>query len=316
MPNIYEMLAGAPPAQGPALAKTAELMKQKEYLGRIGMLTGDSVISPLGKGMLEELPGEWKGLQQSRQNALSNIQKDEDQAALADYRDKMANSSLKRALAAQKKAEGTGTDWKKINDGMKNKLGSRGTIISEVNRLSNSYKPEYSQIVGEYAGPLNQIPNYIAQNWGVGNAETIPAGEWWADWQKVYTLPERNEKFGATLTDGEKAAWAAVDLNPSLTPGQIQLRLNKFMNSLTTETKMLMQGLEVDGHNPAAIRAYTGISDTPDTPDTFDPTALPGEEAQTVEQSGLMNLEMAEAILNDPSSTPEQIAAVEAFLNE
>jgi hypothetical protein len=44
--NIYEMLIGAGPQNEEQLRTTADALRQKDYMSKIGMLTGDDVLAP------------------------------------------------------------------------------------------------------------------------------------------------------------------------------------------------------------------------------------------------------------------------------
>lgn len=59
--------------------------------------------------------------------------------------------------------------------------------------------------------------------WGDENEQK--RAEWWADYQKYIENPERNEMFGATLTDNELATWNKSSVNPSQDPKYVRHRL-------------------------------------------------------------------------------------------
>jgi len=97
------------------------------------------------------------------------------------------------------------------------------TQTRQVKEAIASYKPEYSQIQGVPTGfydavakglTTNDLMKFINKD---TNAAAKEAMLWWADWTKLYTLPERYKAFGATLTTNELKSWAAAEM---MNPGQ------------------------------------------------------------------------------------------------
>ena len=56
------------------------------------------------------------------------------------------------------------------------------------------------------------------------------AAQWWANWRMLYTLPQRNETFGATLTKREQASWDEAE---HVTPGMNAKEIQKRVDTLT-----------------------------------------------------------------------------------
>lgn len=70
---------------------------------------------------------------------------------------------------------------------------------------------------------------------GLGGEAQLKAGgvlgmdkdavDWWKNYRKQAELVERHAMFGASLTEGEKAAWASADISPNMSPKVIKKNL-------------------------------------------------------------------------------------------
>ena len=80
----------------------------------------------------------------------------------------------------------------------KEKAGNE-RLLSEMERLKNSFKPEFANKKFDTIGEM--------QAWLNDRLRKDPAmAAWWKAYENV-AMPERHEMFGATLTGGEKDAW-------------------------------------------------------------------------------------------------------------
>jgi hypothetical protein len=229
VPNIYEMLIGAGPQNEEQLRTTADALRQKDYMSKIGMLTGDDVLAPFGKVMGKQTDEQVKDLQGVRQfgitekrarDALNSA--DEYHKALLKIQQQKADQegSYRKALAAAK-VRGT---YAKPSFSMLNDVSAKAETVAQVGNLLSGFQDKYTKTLGN-TGPLNLLPNALAQR-GIGTEASLEANDWWGNWQMNFTLPLRNQLFGATLTANEQAAWeGAGEINPSMDPNIVRQRI-------------------------------------------------------------------------------------------
>lgn len=95
-----------------------------------------------------------------------------------------------------------------------------GSNRSTLQMLSDTFKDEYA---GDLRSTLQRKFGEVAG--GAAPQATQNMTRWWADQAMFDELPQRHELFGATLTAGEKAAWAGAAISPNMSPDKIRERL-------------------------------------------------------------------------------------------
>lgn len=89
-----------------------------------------------------------------------------------------------------------------------------------INRLETGFKPEFGG-KGAFGGVGAELQMEAAGRFGLDK----DAVDWWKSYASQIQLVERHEKFGATLTANELAAWRAADIHPGLDPDTIARNL-------------------------------------------------------------------------------------------
>lgn len=240
MDDIYAALIGEGAGSGEKAALVAAALRRRNSLGTLGMLTGDRVLSPLGQGMNKQADAYVESLQQIRQKDIDNAQtKSYQDGQLGHMENVLAETKrnnnldylarMEMAQAAMERAERTGQRPTKLTLGDRNKLENMSSMLTQAGDVVSRFKPEYAQKFGR--GPQSRLPNTMS-SMGFGTESMDEASRWWADWNLLYTLPERNRTFGATLTDSEKQAWKESDINPSMSPENIQARSTRILKIL------------------------------------------------------------------------------------
>jgi hypothetical protein len=239
-------------------------MRNERTLGQIILASGAERISPLGKTLAESDPSLFlESLAQQEQ--VRRYQQWQADAAREDRVGEM-NSITGMLEELGDQAEGTG-GWKATSSDRMEIINSR-RVYEDIYSALNDFKDEYGQIgqfkYGELEGGIprgRKIANWAAKE-GWGTEASKEAAKWWANWGRIYNLPERNEMFGATLTDPEKAAWASANISEDMTPDQIRTQIGKIleiMNNVFAEYRMTFQDSNLAG-NPI-LRPITGIDD-------------------------------------------------------
>lgn len=99
-----------------------------------------------------------------------------------------------------------------------------------------------------------------AENWLQGafsSFGTPGQRDWWADFNSTDNVI-RNSLFGASLTEGEKAAYEATTINPSMDPREISSNLNRRAEILRNALSRRVNVLEAGNYNPQQIDAALG----------------------------------------------------------
>lgn len=106
-------------------------------------------------------------------------------------------------------------------------------------------------------------------SWGSKNQQAL--AQWWSDYQRILELPQRNQIFGASLTETEKKSWAAAqNIKPGSDPEVVRQSFATVMGIIKRKLQARGQSLIADGYSPQVISAATnglvsgeGASETP-----------------------------------------------------
>jgi len=133
--------------------------------------------------------------------------------------------------------------------------------LENVRQLRQTFKPEYA---GRGAmGNFDVSTSSTLGSWASKDAQDL--ANYWADYEKLVNLPERFAVFGASLTQGEKAAWdSARRIKPGADAKQVEAALKTMEAIAERRLNGLSESLVADKRQPAAIAAITKRSgDTP-----------------------------------------------------
>lgn len=268
MPDIYDTLIGAAPTDAEQQAAVAQLLRRRRNFGELGALTGDKVLQPFGGNMIKQVDDYAGQIQDTRQrDTAHNLQKDYQTGQLGHMAGTLAETTRNNNLehedrqaqinamleAAGIRAGARGRAPRKMTDNTRNTILNTVDTYAGVDSLLKTFKPEYTQRLG--AGPQSSLPNTLARV-GIGTEGSKEAAQWWAAWNEVRTLPERNRLFGATLTPNEKSEWDKVDLNPNMDPAQIAKGVNRIKTILLRHASNRARGMISEGYDPEMINEY------------------------------------------------------------
>jgi hypothetical protein len=128
---------------------------------------------------------------------------------------KAQDRALSRALAVEKKKGYS------LPAQLADKLANEASEVQGINLVTSNFKPQFA---GAGVPGVRGVKNWVASK-GLGTEADKEAQQWWADWEKAYTLPTRNKMFGSALTAPERKAWAEANITKDMTPEQIQKNL-------------------------------------------------------------------------------------------
>lgn len=278
--DLYDALIGEGPSDKARTAELAAALRRRRAFGQLGMLTGDKVLSPLGKSMSRSADDTASSLQDIRQKDIDNRRTQEYQQGQlqhmqgtleesrrsANMRDETTRrgqdldyeaAMLRAAIQAKKAAEGKPP---KLTYSDRNKLENLSNLLHGAESLADGFKEEYTQKAGP--GPQSRLSNTMA-SFGLGTQGMKEAANWWAQWNLIYTLPQRNITFGATLTPTEKQAWFESDINPAMDAKQIKERIGKVQDILKRKGKLATKTYKAQGFSPDTIDSYELGEETP-----------------------------------------------------
>jgi hypothetical protein len=123
-----------------------------------------------------------------------------------------------RVSAAEAKATASGAKVKPVPNSITTDLSEAESVAQGTANAYTTYKPEYGGVEG--------LVDAISGKWNPwASKESEEAANWWADYENQVALVERHAKFGATLNEGEKAAWRAATITKGQSPATIQANL-------------------------------------------------------------------------------------------
>lgn len=275
--DLTQALIGAGatnPAEQAALA--AQLRNRSRY-GQLGLLTGDKPMAAVGGQLIDDANAGTQMLQGIRQKDIDNKQAADALAFEKDYKAKALSQAWRiarmqdarmRELAGMRMAGNqAGKSYPRLTMADRKRLEGASNVMTDVGELLANFKPEYAQRLGP--GPQSRLPNALA-SYGVGTQGSKEAAQWWASWNQLYSLGQRNQLFGATLTPNEMQAWAQSDINPSMSPDQIKERvgniagiLQKHADKIDRTYKSQFDPDIIDEYGLASPQGGAGAGGTP-----------------------------------------------------
>jgi hypothetical protein len=123
----------------------------------------------------------------------------------------------------------------------------RVSALGDLERALNGFKPDY-------AGAGSGIESWAQGIAGVG---TPGQRDWWADFKRTDNIT-RNILFGASLSGGEKAAYAETTITPNMKPDEVKRNLERRLQIARNVLRRKREFLVANGYNEQAINALDG----------------------------------------------------------
>ncbi len=232
MPSIYETLIGAPPSGEEETRATARQLRGRQELGMLGVITGDPVLSKLGAGMMNQTQKRVEGLQKTRQKRIVDERERARQAAIEgnwEQQRQHASATLDETIrwhdmqteTNRLKAEAAArTKQKQPSASAQKTTIGKLTQVDNLNSLADIFEDEFGtgRLGAVGGGSLSNIIGKL----DIGSQAQKDQAEWWAMYDRMYTLKTRNEMFGSALTSQEKAAWDQANISPNSPPDVIR----------------------------------------------------------------------------------------------
>lgn len=274
MEDIYSAIVGEPTSDQEKLLMIADQLRKRQQLGQLGQITGDRVLAPMGAGMVKQAEtraedigrrGETARYRKYQEGASARM----DERARAEQAWREKDSVLNRAAAMERERMGNATllEAAKIRAAsVEGKSKFKPMTPKQVDDLTTQYEDarQFSNVATEfkdgYAGlalpGMRGLSNAMAANLpSVTTKSAEDAQNWWAKYNNLYTLPQRNKLFGATLTPTEQAEWKKNAISENMTPDQIKTRLTWFDTKRQEKLSSLQRNLKLANYNPELIDA-------------------------------------------------------------
>lgn len=294
MEDIYSAILGEPTSDREKLMMVADQLRKRQTLGQLGQITGDRVLAPMGAGMVKQATQQAEDIGSRAEQARyrkyqegASLRTDERERAAQAWRERDAvlERALRRELEAARNA--TVIEAARIRESGDDKKKYRPMTFKQVQDATNMYldaqnmgeivsgfKDEYAGMKVPYARALT---NSLAANVPLLTPKSAEkAQNWWATFNQIYTLPERNELFGATLTDNEQAEWKRNAISENMTAEQIRERLNWYETKRREKLPIMARNLKAANYDPELID--TIFSDLVTNPNEEPPIELDENE--------------------------------------
>lgn len=173
----------------------------------------------------------------------------EQSAALQQSAEARAQAAAEREAARFEK-EMTGVGRKPLREGDAQKLTDDVSSVEALERALNSFQDDF-------VGLTADVEN-MAQ--GVAGVGTPGQRDWWADFRATDNLI-RNQLFGASLTAGEKSAYASTTITPRMAPEEVRRNLQRRLEIARKAAARRFDRLNAAGYNPDEVAAVVGEVD-------------------------------------------------------
>ncbi len=194
-------------------------------------------------------------------------------------------NNIRRNEAAMSKLDKRATEFRPTTQGERSKVSNMRFGINSVSNAGETFKDSYARPLGG-ASIISDAATAIGTTLGVDptgvvnlfsdSPEEVKEGEssnfqdaarWLAGWKQGYTLWQRNELFGATLTPSEQKAWnSAGEINLNMDPTEIRKRVSQaeqimrkradasaFTGITAGQNPKMWQGMTSQGFDPATF---------------------------------------------------------------
>ena len=228
MPNdVLEQLLMGEGSRDQAMQKALSGgLRRRAEIGELAQLTGDRVLQPFGQNLSQRT-------QRQGEVELGRRDKASQRDLTQSYYDQQASQSALQNTMMKQRMEETERHNRAMELGSEMRASGLGKVppsnaqkistekianYSNIDNLSKSFIDDYGSSVGFGEGSISNV---------LGKTPLSSQGQkdqahWWAEFDRLYTLPVRNEMFGSALTDTEKAAWDQANVGPNMPPAVIR----------------------------------------------------------------------------------------------
>lgn len=279
------MMAPDAAAQAAALER---LLRERRALGMLGQLSGDKVLSPVGRQVTAGADAQEQAQAQAAQQLQQMMARQAQEQARQQFEQRKFEETQRHNRAVESRPTGQpaltivtgeggaqflvdprnpakpaapvlGPDGKPIakpkaaralQTGDKAAIEDLASTVESIGYLEQQFRPEFAG-----GGPLGGVATSVYQKLGSAGTEGMQKdAAFWAEWDKLVNLPERNAIFGASLSAGEKSSWeGARTIKPGSSPDLIRAQLQRMKQIAASKLGARTGALKEEGYDPEAI---------------------------------------------------------------
>jgi hypothetical protein len=274
------------PDFGKVMAKTTDTslltnaLRNRKDVATLSLLSGDPTVGKFGSTLYgdveDKLTKKFKKRENEAQRALTEGYYDQLQSQ---HQDRMGHQGnvLKETIRHNQAMEEAALlknslgKFKTPPVGAQEKTNNVIGNYQNINNLIGTFKDEFAnttKIPGE-----GSFSNMWAKT-PFGSEPQQNQSLWWNEYDKLYTLPVRNQMFGSALTATEKQAWAQANISPNSPPEVIKRGLQQ-MRRIAHEVMLRQARNDAMLYDPQWVDSvYSQIS-----PETDFPSPVGGDGA-------------------------------------
>lgn len=216
----------------------------------------DPIVAPASRGTLVTLPPSPKQIAEQARQAAAERRAEEAARRSAAAEARATRDEARRAReweathnpdgSPKAKAQGSG---KPMPDSVARRYEEAINSFAALDRAIGGFKDDYAgnTLTGELENKAQRLLD-------VG---TEGQADWWADFAATDNMI-RNALFGASLTGGEKAAYAKTTVTPSMAPAEVKRNLQRRRELARDVLSRRTNFLRNNGYDPDAISALAG----------------------------------------------------------
>lgn len=269
--DIYSALIGGAPTDPQRQAMLAAQLRNQANQGRFLQLSGDRVIAPFGQQMESEAMKGATGVAGEREREANLRMMQEYRIAQeANMVDKIRAmygvQGMKgdvardvaniRAEASEYGADVRGQGTHKLAEGERKELNQFADSVESLRGIIQDFKPQY-------AGTGRGMKNWIAQ-YGLGPKDWQEAQDWWARYNREFSLNEIHRLFGARFTQPEQTRFEAGHVNANMQADQVMEKLQSIEPHILNQVRGRLY--DYQGYNDPFIgnvATRLGVNDFP-----------------------------------------------------
>lgn len=271
MDDIYSAILGEPTSDKEKLMVIADQLRKRQMLGQLGQVTGDRVLAPMGAGMVKQTTEQAEDIGRRGETARyrkyqegASLRSDERARAEQTWREKNAIEDRALKLKLQEMDNAAQLEAARIRADTKDTKKYKQMTVKQVEDLTTEYEDarNFSTVKDDFKDEYSgyKLPGARALTNAMAARAPILATEgqekaqsWWAKYNNLYTLPERNALFGATLTDNEQEEWKKNAISENMTPTQIRERLEWYETKRREKLAALTRNFKSANYDPELI---------------------------------------------------------------
>lgn len=176
-------------------------------------------------------------------------------------RDNETRRETARILADVRREAAANRPSKPISTTVMKDLSSLRNQVEMLKHVASQFKDEYGGLIA--GGIAGTIGGYLPKS--VGGDRYREATDWWKAYENLVALVERHEKFGATLSSKEQAAWTRATIGPGMSSDTIRKNLAIRLAIAISVYNRAVEQYDAAGHE--ASKAFPRLESNQDDKD-------------------------------------------------